>query len=187
GTHGRHQANSRRDAGIITILGETAVPQKTAWIPDVVRNENFPRVKTAMEEGLHGAFGFPIQWNKKVLGVLEFFSREIRKPDQDLLHLFTAIGDQIGQFSVQIQAEAEQQALITQLQEAVGKVKTLTGLLPVCASCKKVRDDKGYWHRIEKYIEEHSHAEVSHALCRDCARKLYPEYYKDVDEAAPST
>ena len=73
-------------------------------------------------------------------------------------------------------AEKEQERLILRLQEALAKVKTLSGLLPICASCKKIRDDKGYWTQIEAYISEHSEAEFSHGICPDCATKLYGEY-----------
>ena len=56
------------------------------------------------------------------------------------------------------------------------KVNTLSGLLPIGASCKKIRDDKGYWNQIEMYIQGHSEAEFSHGICPDCARRLYPEF-----------
>ena len=59
------------------------------------------------------------------------------------------------------------------LQKALDEVETLNGLLPICASCKKIRDDKGYWNQIESYIESHSEARFSHGLCPDCAEKLY--------------
>jgi len=65
--------------------------------------------------------------------------------------------------------------LIKELQEALAKVKTLSGLLSICASCKKIRDDKGYWNQIETYIRDHSQAEFSHGLCPDCLEKLYPD------------
>jgi len=61
------------------------------------------------------------------------------------------------------------------LEDALSEVKALSGLLPICASCKKIRDDSGYWNQIEKYISEHSEATFSHGLCPDCAKKLYPE------------
>jgi PAS domain S-box-containing protein len=63
------------------------------------------------------------------------------------------------------------------LKQALAKVKRLSGMLPICASCKKIRDDKGYWNQIEAYIEEHSDAAFSHGICPQCARKLYPELY----------
>lgn len=71
-------------------------------------------------------------------------------------------------------AEEERNRVISELQDALSKVKTLSGLLPICASCKKIRDDKGYWNQIESYISNHSEAEFSHGLCPDCARKLFP-------------
>lgn len=74
-------------------------------------------------------------------------------------------------------AETVRERLIEELQEALARVKTLSGLLPICASCKKIRDDKGYWNQIETYIEAHSEADFSHSICPECARKLYPELY----------
>src|SRR5437660_12761143 len=71
---------------------------KAAWIPDVTKDENFPRAPAAVAEGLHAAFAFPILSGEKFLGVMEFFSHEIREPDQALLATFRGIGSQIGQF-----------------------------------------------------------------------------------------
>jgi len=76
-------------------------------------------------------------------------------------------------------AQDEREQLIVELREALGHVKTLSGLLPICASCKKIRDDKGYWNQIESYIRKHSSAEFTHSCCPECAKELYPEY---VDE-----
>jgi hypothetical protein len=64
--------------------------------------------------------------------------------------------------------------LIQVLSEGLGRVKTLKGLLPICASCKKIRDDQGYWNQLEIYIREHSEADFSHGLCPDCVKKFYP-------------
>jgi DNA-binding NarL/FixJ family response regulator len=75
--------------------------------------------------------------------------------------------------------ENDRERLIEELKEALGKVKQLSGLLPICSSCKKIRDDKGYWNQLEVYISEHSDAEFSHGLCSECAKKLYPDYFKD--------
>lgn len=62
-----------------------------------------------------------------------------------------------------------------ELEEALERVDTLSGLLPICASCKKVRDDQGYWNQIETYIRKHSRASFTHGICPECARKLYPD------------
>ena len=55
-------------------------------------------------------------------------------------------------------------------------MKTLSGLIPICASCKNIRDDQGYWHRVEAYVKQHSAAEFTHGICQDCMEKLYPEF-----------
>lgn len=65
------------------------------------------------------------------------------------------------------------------LQKALSEVKLLSGFIPICASCKNIRDDKGYWSQIETYIQQHSEAEFSHSICPDCAKKLYPKFSKD--------
>ena len=67
----------------------------------------------------------------------------------------------------------------TKLEDALANVKTLSGMLPICASCKKIRDDSGYWDQIENYIRDHSAAEFSHSLCPDCAARLYPNIKLD--------
>jgi len=74
--------------------------------------------------------------------------------------------------------------IVIQLQKAIFEVKTLSGLLPICSSCKKIRDDKGYWNQIENYISEHSEAGFTHSLCPDCEKRLYSDqqWYKGKPE-----
>ncbi len=72
-------------------------------------------------------------------------------------------------------AEKEREKLITELREALANIKKLSGLLPICASCKKIRDDKGYWHQVENYMKDHAEVEFSHGLCPECMAKLYPQ------------
>jgi PAS domain S-box-containing protein len=76
------------------------------------------------------------------------------------------------------QAVNEREQLIRKLQAALQEVKTLSGMLPICSSCKKIRDDQGYWNNLEIYISDHSDALFSHGICPECAERLYPEYYK---------
>jgi PAS domain S-box-containing protein len=71
--------------------------------------------------------------------------------------------------------EEERERLIVKLEKALEEIKRLKGILPICSSCKKIRDDKGYWQQIEAYIRDHSEAEFSHSLCPDCIKKLYPD------------
>jgi PAS domain S-box-containing protein len=84
----------------------------------------------------------------------------------------------IRDISERKQHEKDRDALIDNLKKSLAKVKKLSGLLPICASCKKIRDDKGYWNQIETYIRDHSEAEFSHGICPECSRKLYPEYHR---------
>ena len=69
---------------------------------------------------------------------------------------------------------AAQKQLIAELEDALSKVKTLSGLLPICSGCNKIRDDKGYWSQVEGYIQEHTDAQFTHGLCPDCVQKYFP-------------
>lgn len=78
--------------------------------------------------------------------------------------------------SVMKKEQEEREELIAKLQQAMSQVRLLTGLLPICANCKKIRDEKGSWQQMEAYISGHSSAMFSHGICPDCARLLYPEF-----------
>ncbi len=79
---------------------------------------------------------------------------------------------------LQVGNEARER-LILELQNALAQLKTLSGLLPICASCKKIRDDDGYWNQLEAYIQDHSEVVFSHGLCPECAKELYLEIFGD--------
>lgn len=85
--------------------------------------------------------------------------------------------------TVRKRLEEERENLVVSLQDALGQVKTLRGLLPICANCKKIRDDEGYWHKVEVYIEKNSEAQFSHGICPECRKTLYPEFF-DRDKPA---
>lgn len=80
---------------------------------------------------------------------------------------------------VKYRAAKEREKLIVELENALLQVKKLSGLLPICAACKKIRDKKGGWQQIEDYIATHSEADFSHSICPQCAQRLYPELYSD--------
>jgi response regulator of citrate/malate metabolism len=82
------------------------------------------------------------------------------------------------------EAEAERERLIHALKAALANVKVLHGLLPICASCKMIRDDHGYWNQLELYLQEHSDATFTHSLCPECVGKLYPGAM-ETDEPKP--
>jgi hypothetical protein len=71
---------------------------------------------------------------------------------------------------------------ISRLEEALQNVKTLSGFLPICSNCKKIRDDEGYWQQIEEYIMSHSEADFTHGICNECVKKLYPEHHQKFEE-----
>jgi two-component system, cell cycle sensor histidine kinase and response regulator CckA len=83
--------------------------------------------------------------------------------------------------------EGERTDLIAHLNEMLSKVKTLSGLLPICASCKKIRDDHGYWQKLEVFVRDHSEAEFSHSICPDCMKLLYPEFAGQISAGGPKS
>jgi DNA-binding response OmpR family regulator len=80
---------------------------------------------------------------------------------------------EVGQRMVAMQEALA--AKVEELSQALDQVKTLRGIVPICANCKKIRDDTGYWNQVEVYVRDHTEAEFSHGICPDCMKKLYPE------------
>jgi C4-dicarboxylate-specific signal transduction histidine kinase len=106
--------------------------------------------------------------------ILNIFRRRLDQVFEEELALRRINRDQAESISLQNRELSESNI---RLQAALADVKKLSGLLPICASCKKIRDDRGYWNRIEAYIQNHSEAEFSHSICPECSRKLYPEIF----------
>jgi len=79
------------------------------------------------------------------------------------------------EMNIRKKAEGEREVVVRELQKVLSEVKQLSGLLPICSHCKKIRDDKGYWNQIEAYIQDHSDAKFSHSICQECAQKHYPD------------
>jgi PAS domain S-box-containing protein len=96
----------------------------------------------------------------------------IRSPRNDLEGRIIVFRDITRRKTV----EHERELLISELQSSLKQVKRLSGLLPICASCKKIRDDRGYWKDVESYINDHSDATLTHGICPECMQKLYPGY-----------
>ena len=80
--------------------------------------------------------------------------------------------------------EEERENLVEKLQQALARMEILRGILPICSSCKKIRENNGSWTEIEPYIASHSQARFSHSICPDCEEELYPEYSKRRDSAS---
>jgi len=78
-----------------------------------------------------------------------------------------------------VEAQGALAEKIGELRRALAEIKTLRGIVPICAGCKKIRDDSGFWQQVEVYVRDHSEAEFSHGLCPDCMKRLYPEFNGD--------
>lgn len=123
----------------------------------------------------------PLVLEEKTVGILGFANKETDFTEDD-----ARIAGGFGELAAiallnsqnmdkRDQAEKNNERLIEELKESLANVKKLSGLLPICAHCKKIRDDKGYWKQIELYIHEHSEAKFSHGICQDCLKKHYPD------------
>jgi hypothetical protein len=76
----------------------------------------------------------------------------------------------------------KQEELKENVDQALAKIKVLGGLIPICANCKKIRDDSGYWNQLEQYLYEHSEATLTHGICPDCQQKIYGEFFQKATE-----
>ncbi|OPY65844.1 MAG: putative diguanylate cyclase YdaM [Syntrophorhabdus sp. PtaU1.Bin050] len=101
------------------------------------------------------------------------FSNNITTKGKAILHSI------IHDITDRKETEKERDKLIVELKEALSQVKVLSGLLPICASCKRIKNEEGQWEQIEVYIRGRSEAEFSHSICPQCLKTLYPEYSKD--------
>jgi hypothetical protein len=133
--------------------------EKAKWAFETISREGFVR--------------FEIEFSKKNG---EVFSTEVSSS------LFEIGGKKVIQGIVRNiterkKSEKERNQLINELQEALKEIKTLKGILPFCSYCKKIRDDKGYWEKVDVYIHKYSQADISHSICPECAKK----HYSDLD------
>ena len=138
------------------------------------RQWDIPKLRELLEEILpqNTKFnGFEVEHDFESIGkkVMLLNARRIARESEGTQLILLAIEDTTDRK----QAQEQQETLIKELQDANAKVRMLGGLLPICASCKNIRDDKGYWTQIEAYIRDHSEAEFSHSICPDCVEKLY--------------
>jgi PAS domain S-box-containing protein len=179
----------RRQGVAATLTGSFTEEVTVTRSNIIIQGENlkqylyrFPGLLHSYHAGLQSFLSVPLISNDQAIGALHFRTSKVNAYTETDLRLAERVGHQIAGaianaqlFSERNRAEKEQQKLILQLQEALLKVKTLKGLIPICASCKKIRDDKGYWNQLETYIHHHSEAEFSHGICPECFKRLYPD------------
>lgn len=129
-------------------------------------------IETAMSRGTHF-----FEWtHKRISG--EEFSADVLLTRLELEGR-TFLQATVRDISERKQAQAQREALLAELKETLGQVKYLSGLIPICASCKKIRNDKGVWETVERYVAGHSGAKFSHGICPDCGKKLYGDLYEE--------
>lgn len=110
------------------------------------------------------------QSRQKVKEYSETLEQKVTDRTAELLKTNKQLQNEI---KIRKETEAKKEMLISDLQKTLKEVKALRGLLPICANCKKIRDDKGYWNKIESYIQKHSNAKFSHGMCPECSDKFY--------------
>lgn len=126
--------------------------------------------------GIFAYIGYPIFWpDGEVFGTICAIDTKENKWGKQSESLFQTLKYAIEAHLALVDTLEKLGRKNKELERALSEVKTLRGLLPICASCKKIRDDKGYWNQIESYIGKYSEVEFSHAICPDCAKKLYPD------------
>ncbi len=165
----------------IPMLGlycENAAKQrKNLKVEDARRDPVWANSPTA-KAGIYSYLGFPLLWpDGEVFGTLCAVDTKENKWIDPSTHLLESVKRAIEAHLELVLAMEELKQKNELLNQTLAEVKTLRGLIPICISCKKIRDDRGYWNQLEDYIQKHSSAKFSHGLCPDCARKLYPNLH----------
>ena len=147
-----------------------------SWVPSLL---------PGFRAGIRSLMAIPLISRDQVIGVLHLQSIKPNAYTEEELKIAERVGNQIAGavanaqlFAERKRAEKEREKLIRELQDALANIKILRGMLPICSSCKKIRDDKGYWNQIESYIRDHTGAEFTHGICPECMKNLYPDFYK---------
>jgi hypothetical protein len=137
------------------------------------------RVKAANSDGIGGEVG-------ATLGLRQLPRFHQTLWFRSLLAVLVVAGVVVAHRFRVYRLEQSERTLARKVQETVAHLKTLRGLLPICAKCKKIRDDQGYYVQIETFVKEHSYAEFSHSICPDCLKELYPDYYETTADGKPA-
>lgn len=128
---------------------------------------------------LHRFLSIPVLVNDKIVAVVSVANKETYYSQADANQL-SLLMDTVWHYIERKESETEKERLITELQKALAEIKTLSDLLPICAYCKNIRDDKGYWNKLEIYITEHAGTRFSHGICPDCIKKNFPEFADEI-------
>jgi PAS domain S-box-containing protein len=175
-----HSSTLKVNKAFCEMLGYSEQELLERNIEDITYPEDVERSVKLSKQVLRGKiplFSIEKRYVKKTGELLwvNFTATTIRDNEGNVLYAMGMAED----ISERKAAEQERELLIIQLQDALANIKTLKGLLPMCAWCKKIRDDKGYWKRVETYIREHSDASFTHGICPECLKKVDPETYDE--------
>jgi GAF domain-containing protein len=146
-------------------------------VPDATKSD-FWKDSEGAKAGFIAYAGVPVmQPDGDIFGSICLFDRKPNNFEGPTLRLMEEFADIINGHLSLITKN-------TQLEETLKEVRTLQGLIPICANCKKIRDDKGFWQKVEVYLEGHSNARFTHGLCEDCIQKLYghEKWFKEKDK-----
>lgn len=124
----------------------------------------------------NSGFSVQVRHNNELLGIIMFHGFKFPQYKEHYIDLAANIAKICGLAAANSRTYGKLTDTIADLKRAINEIKTLSGLLPICASCKKIRDDKGYWQEVEIYVRDRSDAEFSHGICPECMVKLYPEF-----------
>lgn len=178
----------RRQGGATRWIVENREPV----IVSDIRHDPFTANQMLPEYALHAYAGIPLLIDDRAIGVLYALDNHIREYSEDDLNFLHSLAnraalviekvrlyEELRAANQKLQQESMEKAqVIDELQVALSSIKTLRGLIPICANCKNIRNDKGFWQQVEVYISTHSEAEFSHGICPECLVKLYPQYTK---------
>jgi len=160
----------------------TAKTRKRNMVVDAREDPVWVDSPTA-KAGIYSYLGFPVFWpDGEVFGTICAVDTKANKwlaPSDTLLQ---TIKEAVEAHLALLDNAEKLKKKNRELESALKEVETLQGLLPICSTCKKIRDDKGYWKQIESYIRDHSQAQFSHSICPECAKSLYPEIKLYEDE-----
>lgn len=161
--------------------GEDVITQFESLSPDIILMDiqlegEIDGIDTALK--LQESYDIPVIFLTSIVDDSTFERAKISQP---FGYIIKPTLDRELQINIEIalyksKIEKEKKELIIQLTEQNNKIKELSGLIPICANCKKIRDDGGYWHQVEEYIRQHTQAEFTHSLCPTCMKQLYPEF-----------
>ena len=155
------------------------------FVPEAHASETLARVEETIKKGYCTGFETQRYTKEGLLIDVSISSARYRDETGEPLGIIINLHD-VSEFKrtrkelEKHQAHLEEMVAVrtTALEKSLSEIKTLSGLLPICAACKKIRDDKGYWNQLEKYIYEHSEAQFSHSICPECAKQLYSDLDK---------